>query len=135
MKYNMAYMALIITASILLSSCTDSKESKHSKPNNDTLQFASRVVAMKYQVIDLEKNSDTDITSTANTQQAVPCFFNITHKERGHVTLKSGQIVLLAEGSNFATINKVSWLRISPELGSEQDCYVETRYLSPVPEQ
>ena len=113
-------------ASIVLLSCADSKENKvaNAALNNtngaDNTQITTRRVAQHYRVSSGENGT-------------VDCFPDITKKE-GVYTLSDGLHVVLASGDKvILSVDDTHWLYIYKDESKTVPCYIETRYLNPLP--
>ena len=124
----MRLILTLILASIVLLSCTDSKENKAAKTtltantsNLENRQITTRSVAQYYRI-------------SAGEKGTVDCFPDITKKKDSVYTLSDGLHVALASG-NKATIsvNNTHWLHIYKDENKTISCYIQTQYLNPVP--
>lgn len=118
MKTSQMLIALI-TASMLLLGCTDSKENKLADGNNEA-QVITRSVAQAYQITNTEK-------------EWVNCLVDLENQQSNVILLKNGQHVLLASGNNSkVSVNDVHWLHIFSDETKQKTCYIQTQYLDPV---
>lgn len=113
-------------ASIALLSCADSKENKavNAALNNanspDSTQTTARRVAQYYRV-------------SAGEKGTVDCFPDITKKD-GVSSLSDGLHVAIASGNKvIISVDDTHWLSIYKDKSRTEPCYIETRYLNPLP--
>ena len=113
-------------ASIVLLSCADSKENKVASAAFDNTnipdgtQLTTRSVAQHYRV-------------SAGEKGVVECFPDIT-KQDGVSTLSDGLHVTLASGNKvIISVDDTHWLYIYKDASKTVPCYIETRYLYPLP--
>ncbi len=113
-----------LLAGILLSACTDSKENADIVIT-DSPRTATRSIATDYQVTDPEQGS--------SGSQTVDCLFRLDGSTE-KLSLLPGQHVSLANKETTTIIKAgASWLAVLTDDHPELPCYIQTKYLEPVP--